>query len=257
MPRKHATRLAVVAVTMMGAGSAVFAQDVEDARSAAASKEAAARRSQEQIDEVVDETRGLLRQYTTITKEIDGLEVYNVLLQRQIENQAEELTNLQSSIEQVTVIERQVVPLMARMVESLGQFVELDLPFLFEERSRRVAFLETLLERSDVTVAEKFRRVLEAYEIENDYGRTVETYKQTLELEGASREVDLLRIGRVALLYQTVDGGLHGVWDRASKAWTPLPGEYRSQIREGIRIARRQVAPNLLLLPVPAPEAAR
>jgi len=257
MRRKQVTIPAVAAAALLGLGGSLLAQDVEDARAAAAGKEAAARRSQAQIDDVVDETRSLVRQYSTVTKEIDGLEVYNTLLQRQIENQAEELTNLQSSIEQVTVIERQVVPLMARMVESLGEFVELDLPFLVEERRKRVAFLESLLERADVTVAEKFRRVLEAYEIENDYGRTVETYKDNLDLEGTSREVDFLRIGRVALLYETVDGGLYGMWDRETKTWTPLPGEYRSQIREGIRIARRQVAPNLLLLPVPAPEAAQ
>lgn len=257
MPRRHLTVAAVAAATLLCAAGPLPAQDVEDARAAAAGKEAAARRSQSQIDEVVDETRGLLRQYSAVTKEIDGLEVYNTLLQRQIDNQAQELADLQSSIEQVTVIERQVVPLMAKMVESLGQFVELDLPFLLGERRKRVAFLETLLERSDVTVAEKFRRVLEAYEIENDYGRTVETYKDTLELEGASREVDFLRIGRVVLLYQTVDGRHYGMWDREAEAWTPLPGRYRSEIREGIKIARRQVAPNLLLLPVPAPEAAR
>ncbi len=146
---------------------------------------------------------------------------------------------------------------MAQMVESLDQFVELDLPFLLPERRSRVAFLETLLERSDVTVAEKFRRVLEAYEIENDYGRTIEAYKDSLEFEGASREVDILRIGRIALLYQTVDAGAYGMWDRQKKEWTPLPAAYRNQIREGIRVARRQIAPNLLLLPVAAPENAQ
>jgi hypothetical protein len=139
----------------------------------------------------------------------------------------------------------------------LKRFLEADLPFLLPERRKRVAFLETLLERSDVTVAEKFRRVLEAFEIENDYGRTVESYRDSLELGGATREVDFLRIGRVALLYLSVDGSLYGEWNREQKTWSPLPGGYRSQIREGIRIAQRQVAPNLLLLPVSAPEAAQ
>jgi hypothetical protein len=178
-------------------------------------------------------------------------------LETQVENQAREIADLRDSIEQVSVIERGVVPLMAQMVESLHQFVELDLPFLPNERRKRVAFLENLLERSDVTVAEKVRRVLEAYQIENDYGRTIETYKETLELDGASREVDILRVGRVALLYQSVDAGLFGMWDREKKAWVSLPGEYRNQIREGIGIARKQVASNLLLLPVAAPENAQ
>jgi hypothetical protein len=117
-----------------------------------------------------------------------------------------------------------------------------------------VAFLGTLLERSDVTVAEKFRRLLEAYEIENDYGRTIEAYKGSLELDGAVREVDFLRIGRTALLYQTVDAEIFGMWDKSQGAWVSLPAEYRNQIRSGIKMARKQVAPNLLILPIGAPE---
>jgi len=247
----------VLAAVVMGGPDGVAAQQVKDAREAAARNQEAARRSQEQIDTVVDATRSLERQYSAVVKELEGLDVYNVLLQRQIANQSQELADLQSSIGQVTVIERQVVPLMAQMVEGLKRFVEADLPFLLPERRKRAAFLETLLERSDVTVAEKFRRVLEAFEIENDYGRTVESYRDSLELDGATREVDLLRIGRLALLYLSVDGGRYGEWNREQKTWSPLPGGYRSQIREGIRIAQRQVAPNLLLLPISAPGAAQ
>ena len=257
MGRNHIVGSAVLALGLLLGAGLVMAQQVDGALAQAAAMDEAARRSQARIDETFDETRDMVRQYSTITKQIDGLDVYNALLQRQVENQIQEIADLQSSIEQVSVIERQVVPLMAQMVESLNQFVELDLPFLLPERRKRVAFLETLLERSDVTVAEKFRRVLEAYEIENDYGRTIETYKDSLELDGASREVDFLRIGRVVLFYQTVDAGLYGMWDSEKKEWTPLPGEYRNQIREGIRVARKQIAPNLLLLPVRAPENAQ
>jgi hypothetical protein len=113
-----------------------------------------------------------------------------------------------------------------------------------------------MLERSDVTVAEKFRRLLEAYEIENDYGRTIEAYKGSLEVDGASREVDFLRIGRTILLYQTVDAEIFGMWDRNAREWVSLPAEYRNQIRAGIRMAHKQIAPDLLLLPIPAPETA-
>ena len=233
------------------------AQSVQGALSAVASMDDAARRSQANIDKVVDETRSLARQYTGVTKEIDGLEVYNALLQKQISSQNQEMADINDSLDRVSVMERQVMPLMQKMTEVLDQFVELDVPFLLEERSKRVAFLKTLLERSDVTVAEKFRRLLEAYEIENDYGRTIEAYKGTLELDGASREVDFLRVGRVALLYQTVDAEIYGMWDLANRTWASLPGEYRNQIRAGIKVARKQVAPNLLMLPITAPENAQ
>lgn len=234
-----------------------LAQSVEGALSAAKSMDDEARASQQRIDKTVEETTSLERQYAAIMKEIDGLEVYNALLEKQIASQQQEMADLNDSIDRVSVIERQVTPLMLKMIDALEQFIELDMPFLLEERRQRVAFLRTLLERSDVTVAEKFRRLLEAYEIENDYGRTIEAYKGSLELDGASREVDFLRIGRIALLYETVDAEIYGMWDQKQKQWRPLPAEYRNQIRDGIKMAHKQIAPNLLKLPISAPEVAR
>jgi hypothetical protein len=99
-----------------------------------------------------------------------------------------------------------MTPLVIRMIDGLEQFVEMDVPFNLDERRDRVEFLRTNVDRSDLTVAEKFRQVLEAYNIELQYGRGFETYSDTIELAGGPREVDFLRIGRIALVYQTTDG---------------------------------------------------
>ncbi|MEQ8230206.1 MAG: DUF3450 domain-containing protein, partial [Gammaproteobacteria bacterium] len=130
-----------------------------------------------------------------------------------------------------------------------------DVPFLPEERGERVARLREMMERSDVTSAEKFRRILEAYQIENEYGRTIEAYKGTLEIDGGTREVNFLRIGRIALLYQSDGGELTGGWDQASRGWQALPPEvYKQAVSTGLKVARKQVAPDLLVLPVAAPK---
>ena len=69
------------------------------------------------------------------------------------------------------------------------------------------------------------------------------------------REVDFLRIGRVALLYQTHDGAITGAWDNAARAWVDLQaGVYHSAVAKGLRMARKQLAPDLLTLPVVAAE---
>jgi hypothetical protein len=140
------------------------------------------------------------------------------------------------------------------MIDGLEQFVALDVPFLAEERNSRVANLTTVLERADVTAAEKFRVVMEAWQIENDYGRTIEAYTDELVIDGNTREVDVLRIGRVALLYQTPDGQLSGSWDTQSGGWVEVDSSYRNAIRNGIRLARNQIGPDLLLLPISAPQ---
>jgi predicted RNase H-like nuclease (RuvC/YqgF family) len=213
-----------------------------------------AQAAQDQIDETQERTRDIVDEYRAVTKEVDGLVVYNTLLQRQITDQEEELSNLRTSIDSVTVIERQILPLLTRMIEGLERFVALDVPFLLEERTDRVENLARLLERADVTAAEKFRVVMEAWQIENEYGRNIETYTGELEIDGANREVDFLRIGRVILVYQTPDGASSGVWDQANRQWVAVGSDYRNSIRQGLRLARGQASPEILLLPVAAPE---
>ena len=192
--------------------------------------------------------------FGTVTKVVDGLKVYNNLLQRQVNNQVLEMDALRESIDNVALIERQIVPLMTRMLDALEEFIQLDTPFLQKERNQRLTRLRGMMERSDVTAAEKFRRVLEAYSIENDYGRTIEAYKGSLEMEdGRQQEVDFLRIGRVSLTYQSVGGNFTGAWDNATRTYIELPPEtYKTQVAAGLRIARKQVAPDLLVIPVPA-----
>lgn len=232
-----------------------ISQSVDDVLAKQQSRTKLSQQSQQKIDAVVDETRGLEDQYKAVLKEIEGLQVYNTLLERQIIRQDMQMEQLVASIDGVEVINRQIVPLMTKMVDSLGQFVELDVPFLLEERRNRVAGLEETLERQDVTVAEKFRKVTEAYQIENEFGRTIESYKGELTIDGAVRQVDFLRIGRIGLVYQSEDGKLSGSWDQRNGTWIDLGSDYRSEIRKGIRIARKEIAPELLMMPVDAPEA--
>ena len=213
-----------------------------------------AQASQNVIDGIVDSTRQTVEEYRGVVKEIEGLKVYNTLLDRQIADQEQELRNLRISIDSVTDIERQILPLLTRMIDGLERFVALDVPFLADERTERVAGLRELLGRANVTSAEKFRVVMEAWQIENDYGRTIFAYTGELQIDGDNREVDFLQIGRVSLIYQTPDGVNTGVWDQANRTWVPLGREYRNSIRQGLRLARNQVGPSLLLIPIAAPE---
>ncbi len=231
------------------------AQSLDRVLGAQQTRTRVAQESQERIDNVVKQTRSLEDQYKAILKEIEGLNVFNTLLQRQVDNQRAQMTELRDSIDQVEVINRQIVPIMVKMIDGLSQFVELDIPFLLDERRQRVAGLRELMERQDVTVAEKFRKVTEAYQIENDFGRTIEAYKDNLPIGEGTRQVDVLRIGRIALLYQTEDGKVSGTWDQESGTWQELGNEYKNQIKTGLQIAKKQVAPDLLLLPIDAPEA--
>jgi len=209
---------------------------------------------QQRVEQIASQTDDLLAQYNTVAKVVDGLKTYNSLLQRQVNNQEAEKQALAESMDNVALIERQIIPMMTRMLDSLEEFIRLDTPFLIKERNERLARLREMMERSDVSSAEKFRRVIEAYQIENDYGRTIEAYKGSVDINGTPQEVDFLRIGRVALAYQSVGGQYTGAWDTESKQFIDLPAaQFKTQIADGIRVARKQVAPDLLIVPLSAP----
>lgn len=246
----------ISAGTLMGTVASSQASTLDSILDVGEAKNAAAKKSQVKIDRLADETRDLLGDYKTVNKQIDGLKVYNSRLQRQIDNQLKRIDEIDLSIDQVTIIQRQMMPLVIRMIDGLEKFVELDVPFHMKEREQRVAFLRSNLDRSDVTVAEKFRQVLEAYKIENEYGRKIDAYKGSVEIGGVERDVNFFRVGRVALVYQTTDTEVAGAWDQASRSWVPLDGgEYRNAIMKGLRIARKEASIDLLSMPVAAPEA--
>ncbi|MFL3653866.1 MAG: DUF3450 domain-containing protein [Halioglobus sp.] len=246
----------VTAGTLGGSVAAVQATTLDSILAVGKSKNNAARNSQVKIDRLADETRDLLSDYKTVIKQVDGLKVYNTRLQRQIDNQLVSLATIDENIDNSTVIARQMTPLVIRMLDGLEQFVELDVPFEEKERLKRVQGLRSSLDRADVSVAEKFRAVLEAYNIELQYGRGMDTYRGSIEIGGNEREVDFLRMGRIALAYQTTDGALSGAWDNTTRSWVELPsGDYNSAIRKGIRISKKQASMELLKMPIAAPEA--
>ena len=237
--------------------AAAFAQtSIDEVTQAGEDRADAGAADQRRIDQVADETLEVVNEFKSVSKVVDGLKIYNSLLQRQVDNQLNEIDALQTSIGNVSLIERQIVPLMTRMIDSLEEFVRLDTPFLQKERNERIARLREMMERSDVTAAEKFRQVIEAYQIENDYGRTIEAYKGSVEIDGKQQEVDFLRIGRVSLTYQSVGGQHTGGWDPSTRSWVSLPpAQYQNQVADGLKVARKQVAPDLISVPVPAPTA--
>ena len=250
---KITTKLIIGSLLLVSIPMMVPAETLSQILSAQTERTLLAQESQVRVDKISDQTNKLQDQYRAALKEIDGLQIYNKLLELQIENQARVKVDLEKSIVLVSVINRQIVPTMTKMIDSLDQFVQLDVPFLLDERSKRVDTLKEIMQREDVTIAEKFRKVSEAYQIENDYGKTIETYKDTLEVDGQTLELDFLRVGRISFMYQSIDGKTSGVWNQRTKQWEDADS-HRNQIKMGLSIAKKQIAPDLVILPVDSAE---
>lgn len=209
--------------------------------------------SQGRIDALADDTSKLLAQYRAANQQIDTLKVYNNQLDKLVLSQTAEMTSMQRQIDSVVDVERGIRPLMEDMINALDQFVELDIPFLLEERKTRVANLRDLSSRADVSVGEVYRRIMEAWQIENDYGRAVDTYRSSLESGDQTKEVDFLKVGRVAYMYITLDGSEAGVWNKESGQWDDA-SDYTAGVKQALKMARKQAAFDLVTLPIAAPQ---
>jgi hypothetical protein len=251
----------VAAVFLVLSGNIVAAQNAEQLLNSSIQAQAQiddnSRRSQVMVAQLAGETSEYFGEYRVVTQQLDQLEVYNANLERLVDDQQREKASLREQLENFGDIEQGIVPLMYELVASLKAFIDLDMPFLQNERKDRVQRLGDNLERSDLTVSEKYRQIMEAYEIEASYGRNIEAYAGTLAIDGEDRKVDLLRIGRIVLAYQTPDQSRTGYWDKTTGQWTEVDGNLRRSVAEGIRIAKKQAAPTLLELPLPAAEDAR
>ena len=217
----------------------------------------ASQQSQSTVEQLANESNEYFAEYRVALQQLDRLRIYNNNLEQLVASQERERASINTQLEDFTNVEQGIVPLMYEMIDALRTFIELDMPFSQRERTDRVQRLEDNMERSDLTVSEKYRQIMEAYEIETTFGRTVEAYTGTLVIEGEERKVDLLRIGRVLLAYQTPDRSTTGFWDKTTRQWTELGSEYRRAVTDGLAIARKQAAPTLLGLPIPSAEAAR
>jgi len=213
--------------------------------------------SQKRVEKIATETDSLVAEYRLTNKKIESLNIFNRQLRQVIDSQNEELASLQRQIDEVEEVGRSVTPLMLKMIDSLDKFVALDIPFLPDERKTRVDGLRVLMRRADVADAERYRRILEAYQVENDYGRTIESYAGTVPRGAEQVPVDFLRVGRLALLYMTRDGTEVGAWDPTNKQWIQLDSSYKNSISEGLRVAKKQAAPQLIRVPLPRPEKAQ
>ncbi|MGY8822046.1 MAG: DUF3450 domain-containing protein [Pseudomonadales bacterium] len=211
---------------------------------------AEAKASQARIEQLDDATRQMLTEYRNAVQQAEALKAYNEQLVELTAAQRKELDGFQRQLDSIERTQEAVAPQMGRMIEVLEEFIAADLPFLPDERADRLASLQDMQARADVSLAEKYRRILEAYQIESDYGRTLEAWRGELPVEGGSRSVEFLRLGRTMLYYQTLDAHESGWWNPQTRAWEVLDGSARRPITKAIAIARQQQAPTWLELPI-------
>ncbi|MDC3410893.1 DUF3450 domain-containing protein [Gammaproteobacteria bacterium] len=206
--------------------------------------------TQEQIVKLDEQTRILLAEYQSTSKEYDSLKLYNDQVQKIINSQINEIESILIKIDELDQTNQRIVPFMLRMIDGLENFIQLDLPFLLNERTSRVDNLKVTMDRGDVSTSEKFRLIIEAYKTELEYGRTIESYRDNITINNVETSADFLRIGRVALTYLTVDGSKGGYWDTNSSSWEKSTSSIKRSTADALKVASKQAPPALIKIPV-------
>ncbi len=252
-PRAAAARLGAIAALVLA--GAVHAQTLASTLQAEEKINDQSAQSQTRVSSLARQTQDLLTEYRSVVRETESLKIYNDNLERIVTDQRNEVQSINRQLEGLEATNRGVVPLMLEMIETLDRIVEADVPFRIEERRARVQRLRDMMDQAEVTASEKYRRVMEAYQGELEFGRTTEAYSDTL--PGTGQTVDFLRVGRTLLVYQTSDNAVTGWFNPRSRQFEELDDDrFRLEVKNGLAIARNEKAPDLVMLPVPGPEAA-
>jgi len=243
-----ALALAITALIGAGAGVAQTAK-VQNVISEQVKTEEAAKASQKRVEALDEEATKMLSDYRQMLAETTSLKSYNEQLASQVKSQEEQIAEMTGQLTTIESTSKEVLPMMDKMLATLDQFVKLDIPFLIDERTNRVSQLKDMMSRADVSTSEKYRRIVEAYQIEMEYGRTLEAYQGKV----GDKTVDFLRAGRVSLMYQTLDGKETGYWDATEKTFKK-DNDYGDALRAGLKVAKKQAAPDFIRVAVPAPK---
>lgn len=246
----QATTLRSLLLFCLVVSPVISAASIEQSLSESEKLSQTAQSSQKRIERLDDASQAMLEEYTSILAKAKALEGYNNQVKELLTAQHQELKSYQQQLEELQESEAAVMPQMRRMVEVLAEFIAADVPFLPQERSDRLGTLQELMPRADVSMAEKYRRILEAYQIESDYGYTLEAWRGELGEGAEQRSVEFLRVGRTMLYYQTPNGHESGYWNAQNRSWETLDSSVRRPLQKAIAVARQQKTADWLELPI-------
>ncbi|PHS14063.1 MAG: hypothetical protein COA86_16350 [Kangiella sp.] len=243
-------------VALFMAGNAAIAGPFESSIAIEKQINKASVKTQSSVDRFADQTLDLNSDYKATLQLIDSLRIYNNQLELLIKSQENEMSSITREMATIDATERGAIPLMNEMIASIDKFIQLDIPFKLEARQERVNKLKNYMIRADIPNSEKYRKILEAYQAEIGYGESIAAYQGVVNMSGEEVRVDFLQVGRIALVYLTLDGNNAGFYNIATGNYESLDSDYIRSIEHGIKMANKQATMNLIELPIPAAKRA-
>ncbi|WP_104400530.1 DUF3450 domain-containing protein [Vibrio penaeicida] len=243
-------RTLVVILAAMGIPNALYADDLDKARAIEKKTNKVIQKAQSNVDANVEASFTLQSEIEQLETQIDNLTLYRDHLTKLVSSQKSELVSLEQQLNDIEDTRQGIVPLMYRMIDGLDSIVGQDVPLRKVTRQKRLDDIKLLMGRADIAEAEKYRRILEAYQIEIDYGTKLGAYPAEIHFEGNTRQVEQLYFGRVSLVARSLDHKQFWVWRQENKTWNELSKDKGLEVNKAFAMAAKQQAPSVVTLPL-------
>lgn len=209
--------------------------------------------SQERRTHWEQEKIDLVNTYEQLVQQKQFLETENKTLSEQQKYLQTLNQTMTRQIEDSIRVQEELSPFLTQVYEQLDTFIASDAAFLEEERSTRLATLDKIMKDPQVTIAEKYRKVMEALFIEAEYGSTIEVYQDRIQLGSKEQEATLgniFRLGRICLFFLSLDQSICGVFNPAENTWQKLSDKHLPAIRSAVEIGNKRKPAELVPLPI-------
>jgi hypothetical protein len=222
---------------------------LESALNTAKASTAASAASQKRVEDADDAADTAAREYRAVLQQKDNIALFVAQQDIYLQSQKSEIQSLKRQLGTVESIKQGMAPMMFRMTAQLEDSIKADLPFNLKERNARMENVKQVLSDPNVSPAEQYRRVLNAYKIEVSYGQGIDSY------EGAhptrpGNVVDFIRFGRTSLVYVSKDEKDVAKYNLETGEWDQLTDVNALNMRQAIRIAKGEAAPGIVYAPV-------
>lgn len=207
--------------------------------------------SQRNIDQNADASIKLRADIAQLKQEISNLTIYRDHLSAVIASQNQEAGSLDQQISEINTTRQGLVPLMYQMIDGLNTSIRTGKPIQLKRRQQRIEKLRAMMTQADISDAEKYRQIMEAYQIELAYGIKLQTYQAKIILpSGEAIEAEILHLGRVSLIARNPDHSKYWQWSDAKSAWLSADSSTYDDLNQAYLVATKQATPSLLNLPV-------
>jgi len=205
---------------------------------------------QKLVKEWNEKEKKLQDEISALQEETQRLEVQLVKLDQAERMEEERIVQQQRRLRESLRLREGLLVWLQSVSERMEKVAALRLPFLSRERERRLEDLNGVLADPYTSLDEQFRRVFEVLLVEAEFGHSSEVYRDSISVDGEEFQVDLLRVGRLALFFRTLDGKRAGMFDPETKQFCWLESAALNGISRAFAVVRRETAPEMVTLPV-------